>query len=85
LSGLASVLTLSLYGNDITDLTALGALPRLATLDLSDNFALSDIQPLVDNSALGDGDTVGLRGTAVDCPSVAALRAKGVIVDYGCA
>lgn len=84
LSGLASVVTLSLYANDITDLTALAALPRLATLDLSDNVTLSDIQPLIDNEDMGDGDAVNLRGTAVDCPSVGALRAKGVIVDYGC-
>lgn len=84
LSRLTSVLTLSLPANDITDLTALASLPGLAALDLSENIALSDIQPLIDNDDLGDGDTVNLRDTAVDCPSVDSLRAKGVFVDHGC-
>jgi Leucine-rich repeat (LRR) protein len=84
LSGLTSVSTLYLDANDITDVTALGGLTGLALVDLSENDSLSDIQPLLDNGGLGDGDIVNLRFTAVSCPTVNALRAKGVIVDSGC-
>jgi len=84
LSGLTNVATLSLRANDVTDLSALSTLSALTVLDLSANLALSDIQALIDNGELGDGDVVNLRDTAVDCPSVSALRAKGVTVDHGC-
>ena len=84
LAGLSTLRTLYLDANQVTDLTALAGLPTLRVVDLTDNVALSDIQPLLDNGDLGSGDSVGLRGTAVDCPSVSALRAKGVTVDHGC-
>lgn len=84
LRGLSNVLSVSLFANEVTDLTPLTGLTALSTLDLSQNISLSDIQPLIDSPNFRDGDTVNLRETAVDCPSVDALRSKGVSVDHGC-
>jgi len=44
------------------------------------NPDLTDIQPLLDNTGLGAGDTVYLQATSVSCTDVAALQAKGVTV-----
>ncbi len=49
-----------------------------------DNSALSNIQPLIDNTGLGTGDTVDLRDVnpAMRCSDVALLQAKGVTVTF---
>ena len=80
LSGLTSLTFLSLWGNSITDISALSELTSLTELDLNNNPSLSNIQPLLDNTGLGAGDTVDLGSTSVSCRNVAALRAKGVSV-----
>ena len=67
----------------ITDISALSGLPRLTGLRLYNN-PISDIQPLLDNTGLGAGDTADLRSTSVSCADVAALEAKGVRVESDC-
>ena len=45
---------------------------------------LRNIQPLLDNTGLGAGDTVDLSVTSVSCTDVAALEGKGVTVTSDC-
>ena len=54
------------------------------TLWLDNNPSLTDIQPLLNNTGLGFGDSVFLRSTSVSCTDVAALRAKRVSVTSDC-
>ena len=84
LSGLPGLRNLLLYGNSTTDIAALSGLTSLMRLDLRSNPDLSDIQPLLDNTGLGAGDTVDLTSTSVSCVDVAALQAKGVTVISDC-
>ncbi len=48
------------------------------------NPDLTDIQPLLDNTGLGTGDSVLLMNTNVSCTDVATLEAKGVRVTSDC-
>jgi len=84
LSELTSLMTLSLRDNSITDISALSELTSLGRLFLQGNAGLSNIQPLLDNTGLGAGDTVWLSSTSVSCTDVAALEAKGVTVESDC-
>ena len=84
LSGLTSLQTLDLADNSITDISALSGLTSLVGLGLNNNPNLTDIQPLLDNTGLGAGDTVFLSNTNVSCTDVAALQAKGVTVESDC-
>ena len=84
LSGLTSLAFLSLNDNSISDISALSGLTSLRDLRLNGNPNLTDIQPLLDNTGLGAGDTVYLQSTNVSCTDVAALRAKGVSVFSFC-
>ena len=88
LSGLTSLRWLELWYNSITDISALSGLTKLGgplrALTLSSNPDLSNIQPLLDNTGLGAGDTVFLKNTNVSCADVAALEAKGVTVTSDC-
>ena len=84
LSGLTSLTLLSLAANSIFDISALSGLTRLTSLHLIANRSLNNIQPLLNNTGLGTGDTVDLRVTAVSCTDVAALQAKGVTVCSDC-
>ena len=86
-NGIVSPLT-----NSITDIGALSGLTSLGDavfgqdpdLNLSNNPNLTIIQPLLDNTGLGVGDTVDLRLTSVSCTDVTALQAKGVTVTSDC-
>ena len=84
LSGLASLTTLYLSANSISDISPLSGLTSLTQLVLLNNRNLTDIQPLLDNTGLGAGDTVDLRCTSVSGTDVAALQAKGVTVLSDC-
>lgn len=75
---------LDLSDNAITDVTALGTLPDLTEVVLSENPDLADVQPLLDNIGVGEGDRVHLEGTSVACADVAALEEKGVTVTSDC-
>jgi hypothetical protein len=65
---------------------------ELDELDLDDNSALSDVQPLLDNPGLGPPppntvtryNYIFVRGTAVSCADVAALAATGALVTSDC-
>ena len=83
LSGLTSLTFLDLGFNSITDISPLSGLTGLRSLDLLRNVDLSDIQPLLNNTGLGANDNVGLADTRVSCGDVAALEAKGVLVQEG--
>ena len=78
LSELTGLVYLFLDSNSITNISALSGLTSLTHLILGYNRALSNIQPLLDNSGLGAGDLVALQSTSVSCTDVAALQAKGL-------
>ena len=86
LSGLTSLTSLSVANNSITDISVLSGLPPTprTSIGLGNNPDLIDIQPLLNNTGLGAGDDVDLRGTMVSCEDVALLEAKGVTVTFDC-
>jgi Leucine-rich repeat (LRR) protein len=75
---------LSLTNNSITDISALSGHTSLRYVDLNNNPDFNDIQPLLDNTGLGPGDQVFLTNTNVGCTDVAALQAKGLMVESDC-
>jgi Leucine-rich repeat (LRR) protein len=81
---LTALEVLELGGNDIVDIGPLADITSLRVLSLWGNQDLADIQPLLDNTGLGGGDTVDLSGTMVSCTSIQALRARGVVVFPSC-
>jgi hypothetical protein len=62
----------------------LSGLASPTRLSLSGNANLTDIQPPLDNTGLGEGDELYLESTGVSCTDVAALQAKGVTVYSDC-
>lgn len=80
LRGLSSLIYLELTGNDLTDITPLSGLPNLMQLDLRFNPELRNIQALIENPGIGEGDIVELRHTDVSCSDQALLADKGVEV-----
>ena len=95
LGGLTGLTTLDLRLNSISDISALGGLTDLgdvegaffrlgSDLNLSNNPNLTTIQPLLDNTGLGAGDTVNLLyvNPAMPCADVFLLLAKGVTVIF---
>jgi len=76
---------LELNGNNIRDLTRLTGLTSLRRLSLRNNL-IADISDLVNNTGLGPGDTVDLRGNGGTLSAAAydtqipALQARGVNV-----
>ena len=81
LSGLTSLTTVGLVNNSITDISALRELTNLTDLRLQSNPALSNVQPLLDNTGLAAGDRVGLGATSVRCTNLTVLAARRVNVD----
>jgi internalin A len=84
LSGLTGLAQVHVHTNAITSTAGLAGLPALTAANLHTNPALTDIQGLLANAALGPGTDVNITGTAVSCADVDALRAKGVAVIAGC-
>ena len=89
--------SLWLQSNSITDISALSGLTRLNSVQLHDNWNLSQIQPLIDNPGIGlfctpeparrprnCKDLVTLQRTNVSCADVALLEAKGARVLHSC-
>jgi len=76
---------LTLWGNQIIDLSDLSDLTNLEWIDLSNNQII-DINPLVQNSGLGNGDTIYLTGNPLNSTSIntyiTTLEARGVTVNY---
>jgi Leucine-rich repeat (LRR) protein len=83
LARLRNLQTLTLGSNSISDVEAVSGLTNLQTLFLDSN-RISDIQPLVDNPGLGEGDVVQLCGNRLNDTSeqalIPALEARGVEV-----
>ena len=83
LSGLVNLTRLAVNFTGVSALTALQGLTNLHILAAGGNVA-TDYSPLANNAGIADGDYVFLGtalGPANDCASIAALRARGVIVD----
>ena len=80
LSGLTNLTNLHLNDNSITDISALSGLTSLTELALDNSRDLINIQPLLVNAGLGEGDEVDLRFTWVSCSDVAALQGRGVTI-----
>lgn len=77
---------LNVAGNALTNITVLGALPLLSVLDISENSAIASLQPLVDSSYIGSGDTIAY--SLYDCATFGAavdtLIARGVVMEDYC-
>ena len=85
LESLTSLRMLDLAHNRITDISPLEYLTSLSTLNLAHN-RITDISPLVENSGLGSGDIVDLRGNPLSELSIGthvpALKGRGVEVKF---
>ena len=84
LSALTRLQTLYIDGNSIAEIGPLVGLTGLRELGLDNNPALADLEPLLDNTGIGAGDTVFLRGTGVSCATVATLESRGATVLSDC-
>ena len=69
---------LRLENNNITDVSALAGLNQLKELSLARNWSLYDVQPLLLNASIGEGDEFDLRFTSVRCSDIDALANLGV-------
>ena len=86
LSNLTNLEILYLWYNSISDISALSNLTNLRILGLNEN-SISDISPLVANTGLGSGDTVGLKSNPLSSTSInthiPTLQRIGVTVEFG--
>jgi hypothetical protein len=84
-SDLEGLTSLSASQKNIADLTGLEHCADLTELDLRGN-EISDINPLVQNEGLGEGDAIYLQGNPLSWESVniyiPELRGRGVTVVY---
>ena len=85
LSELPNLTKLNLGDNSISDLSPLEGLTNLTELLLRNNN-ISDISPLVENTGLGSGDTVDLRGNRLSYQSIhthiPALESRELTVEF---
>ena len=85
LAGLTDLTQLWFWQNNITDLSALKGLTKLTSLWLEDNN-ITDISPLAENTGLGNGDEVDVRGNPLSDSSIhihiPALQKRGVTVQF---
>jgi Leucine-rich repeat (LRR) protein len=81
LRSLTELENLVLTRSQITVVSGLETLSKLATVDLSGNN-ISDLSPLLQNMALGANTTLNVSGNPITCEdaSVAALMARKVKV-----
>jgi Leucine-rich repeat (LRR) protein len=84
LAGLTQLEQVRLDTNLLSDITVLGDLAELSFVDLDQNADLSNLEPLLDNPGIGEGDRVDVMSTDASCEDVAALEAKGVFVLSDC-
>ena len=84
-AGLTNLTWLNLGSNNVLDVSVLAALTQLKTLYLRHNN-ISDISPLVENTGLGSGDEVDVRGNPLSYASIKshipALQNRGVTVEF---
>ena len=69
---------LRLENNDITDVSALAGLNQLRELSLAQNWSLYNVQPLLLNEGIGEGDELDLRFTYTPCSDMDAFANLGV-------
>lgn len=69
---------LRLENNNITDISALAGLTQLGELSLAQNWSLYNVQPLLLNASIGEGDELDLRFTHVPCSDIDAFANLGV-------
>ena len=85
LSDLPNLTKLNLGDNSISDLSPLEGLTNLKELLLRNN-KISDISPLLENTGLGSGDTIDLRGNLLSYQSIhthiPALESREVTVEF---
>ena len=85
LSGLTNLTGLGLQSNNISDLSPLAGLTNLTQLFLENNN-ISDLSPLVENTGLGEGDTVDVSGNPLNYASInthiPALQSRGVEIRF---
>ena len=85
LSDLTNLTKLNLGDNSISDLSPLEGLTNLTELLLGTNN-ISDISLLVENTGLGSGDALDLRGNPLNYQSIythiPALESRGVTVEF---
>ena len=85
LSGLSNLTKLNLGDNSISDISSVTGLTNLTELHLRHNN-ISDISPLMENTGLGSGDTVDLRGNPLNYQSIythiPTLQSRGVTVEF---
>ena len=76
---------LGLDNNSVSDISVIAGLPQLSYLNLENN-SISDISPLVQNTGLGNGDTVNLKGNPLSNLSInthiPTLQNRGVTVEF---
>ena len=85
LSNLRNLTKLNLGNNSISDLSPLEGLTSLRELLLQNN-RISDVSPLLENTGLGSGDTIDLRGNLLNYQSIytdiPTLQNSGVTVEF---
>jgi hypothetical protein len=84
LRSMTQLTTLRLYNNPTTDIGPLEGLTKLHEVHLHDLPSLSDVQPLLDNPGVGEGDQFPLFNSGIRCEDVGELRARGVSVGGTC-
>ena len=82
---LIDLIKLNLDGNSISDISPLEGLTNLTALLLGNNN-ISDISPLMENTGLGSGDSLDLRGNPLNYQSIythiPTLQNRGVTVEF---
>ncbi len=77
--------SLELVENGILDVSLLSSLTNLTKLNLSNN-SISDLSPLVENTGLGSGDSLDLRGNPLNYQSIythiPTLQGRGATVEF---
>ena len=85
LAGLNNLTELYLSDNSISDISPLAGLNNLIWLDLNNN-SISDLSPLADNTGLGSGDVVLVKGNPLNNAAINthihALISRGVRVGF---
>ncbi|MDM8550862.1 PKD domain-containing protein [Desulfobacterales bacterium HSG2] len=88
LQHLSDLTSLWLNENMISNISVLAELINLTELNLSNNYWLSDISPLIDNSGIGSGDEIFLNDTPLSDTScgvyIPELESSGVTVYHNC-
>jgi Leucine-rich repeat (LRR) protein len=85
LSALSNLVTVYLKSNQISDITALQYMTKIEKYKLQNNL-IENIEPLVNNNGLGEGDVLTIYGNPLDSISIneyiPALIERGVYIRH---